>query len=571
MIAERYRERLRPLAILTAVCVMTWLVRHQLDAPITGIDDANIFLVYARNISAGEGFVFNVGAERVEGFTSLLWVLICAAATPLPGGPERWLLALNVLLVSLTINGCFRSSIFRRSAATATISGPWAMAFVVLLLSDYRYVAWSTVALMETALWSATITAAILLLTDQETDRAHSIALAGVIGLMLVTRPEALLWAPAVLGLYTVRTASLSGRLDSWRRARPGIVVYLLVAGSLTLFRLAYFGFPLPNTYYAKVSPSFVFSATQGGAYLLSYIASGPVPFAAMLSIILSALHLVRVRCRDTRTLAFTAMAFLALSIPAVTGGDHFGGHRFYQPAYPVLLLCFFNFLRFVAPHYLPSHVPHRRMRHAVVAGTGALGALYLVVLIGEWTQFEERLSMGRELAIADVGRRRGSSADRLFEELNPRPTIGTITVGGFKYAYNGAVLDLMGLNNTRMAHNGGTRIGVRSHAAFEKDVFYELGPTAVIPLVQESNGTLCMQAKSPFVDLVLKGLLDDARFRATYMLAEVRRTTPTGILTVAAWYDRQFLGRLSEKKEFEIIIPDDGAYAQLAACSAHR
>ena len=77
-------------------------VSGKLPSPETGIDDANIF-VYARNVSAGNGFVFNQGGERVEGFTSLLWVLIASLATALNADPEGPLLILNVLLVSATV------------------------------------------------------------------------------------------------------------------------------------------------------------------------------------------------------------------------------------------------------------------------------------------------------------------------------------------------------------------------------------------------------------------------------------------------------------------------------------
>jgi len=42
------------------------------------IDDAFIFFRYADNLLAGLGPVFNAG-ERVEGFTSPLWLLLLAA------------------------------------------------------------------------------------------------------------------------------------------------------------------------------------------------------------------------------------------------------------------------------------------------------------------------------------------------------------------------------------------------------------------------------------------------------------------------------------------------------------
>ncbi|HKY22300.1 MAG TPA: hypothetical protein VJM31_13890 [Vicinamibacterales bacterium] len=542
------------MAILAAVCIATWIVSYLLDFPSIGIDDANIFLVYARNISAGEGFVFNAGGERVEGFTSLLWVLICSAVLILTNNPERWLLGLNVLLVSLTIGCCLRSFVFRRSSADPTISPSWAAAFLMLLLTDYRYVAWSTVALMETALWTSLVTLSALLIVDERNDRGKRAGLAALVGLMLLTRPEALMWAPAVLMLVMVMRAPCEGYSASLRLTRPAVLVFVFGTGLLTMFRLVYFGFPLPNTYYAKVSPSLVFRLREGGTYLWLYISSGPIPFAGAVAIVISTLHLIIVGARDIRTMVLCALAGVGLLIPALTGGDHFGGFRFYQPVYPVLLLALLNCVRFVLPRYAVLAAQWKFRRGWVLVGGATLTAIFLAVQIVDWVQFEQRLSMRMEFEIAQKGRERGSVAERLFADLRPRPSIGTITVGGLKHAYNGDVIDLMGLNNIRMAHNGGDRIGLRSHAAFEKRVFYEQKPTAVLPLVSYPDGLSCLQLRSPFVDLVLKGLLDDAAFHTAYRLAEVRRPTPEGFVALAAWYDREFLTRLAHREGFEIV-----------------
>src|ERR1700694_476045 len=71
--------------------------------PAIGVDDANIFFRYAHNIARGHGFVFNPGGERVEGFTSLLWVLVCAFFFKLSAHPELSLLALALVLTAITV------------------------------------------------------------------------------------------------------------------------------------------------------------------------------------------------------------------------------------------------------------------------------------------------------------------------------------------------------------------------------------------------------------------------------------------------------------------------------------
>src|SRR5574341_2402626 len=79
------------------------LALSRLNYPLTGIDDANIYFVYARNLANGHGFVYNIGGERVEGFTSLLWTVISAAVFKLSMYPELSLLIINILLMSLAI------------------------------------------------------------------------------------------------------------------------------------------------------------------------------------------------------------------------------------------------------------------------------------------------------------------------------------------------------------------------------------------------------------------------------------------------------------------------------------
>ena len=74
--------------LLVLVGSAAWLAQFLSSTPLVGYDDANIFLVYARNIAGGHGFVYNVGGERVEGFTSPAWVLLCAAAMKITTRPE---------------------------------------------------------------------------------------------------------------------------------------------------------------------------------------------------------------------------------------------------------------------------------------------------------------------------------------------------------------------------------------------------------------------------------------------------------------------------------------------------
>jgi arabinofuranosyltransferase len=541
----------RLVIVFALVCVATSAVWLKLQSPTAGIDDANIFFVYAQNLSEGRGFVFNPEGERVEGFTSLAWVLVCAAAYWAAGSPEALLLLINVLLLTTTIGVCLTTWTFRRNAGSTALSLPWASAFVALLLSDYSHVTWTTIALMETALWTALLTMAAILVLDEAIDRVHVYGFAAVTALMVATRPEALVWGLVMMVLFYGTRHSLHGHVSALRSALPAFGAYVLASGLLTAFRLWYFGYPLPNTYYAKMSPSLTYRLWEGAGYLWAYLMSGLVAFASALATAFTVIAVTKAKLRDTRTAALGVMAAIGLALPVYMGGDHFGGYRFYQPVFPILLLTLLNCLRFVLPTYTETAPARTRRRGIQFAGV-ALTALFLFARFVEWRNFDRSTDLRREFEIAEIGRDRGLDAEALFAGLRSRPSIGTITVGGLKHAYSGDVIDLMGLNNTRMAHNKGARVGIRSHAAFEKATFYELNPTLVLPLVQYSD--LAVQAtKIWFVDVALKGLVNDGPFRSRYALAEVRRTTPDGRVAVAGWYDRDFLSRIARLKEFEV------------------
>ena len=75
-----------------------------LGRPSIGIDDANIFMNYARHLSGGEGFVFNTGGEKVEGFTSLLWVLLCSLFYLITAHPEWLIMGFLLLITTVTVS-----------------------------------------------------------------------------------------------------------------------------------------------------------------------------------------------------------------------------------------------------------------------------------------------------------------------------------------------------------------------------------------------------------------------------------------------------------------------------------
>ncbi len=124
-----------------------------MDVENCGVDDANISLAYGRHLAEGNGFVYNVGGERVEGFTSLLHVLVIAflyQAASFTGLPlESLLLGLLLALFAVVLARLCRE-LSETHASWGLLPGGLLIAWC---LSGAYYFTWSVLSLMETGLY----------------------------------------------------------------------------------------------------------------------------------------------------------------------------------------------------------------------------------------------------------------------------------------------------------------------------------------------------------------------------------------------------------------------------------
>jgi hypothetical protein len=133
---------------------------------------------------------------------------------------------------------------------------------------------------------------------------------------------------------------------------------------------------------------------------------------------------------------------------------------------------------------------------------------------------------------------------------------VGVIAAGGFKYSYSGEVVDLVGLNNSIMAHNHGDRIGYNGHSAFELGTFYKLQPEAISPLTVNDRWRYSESELKDSWDnqLAFKDLFDQPRFLASYQYAKICKTSLAGCrIAVVGWFRNDFLESLSSRGEFTV------------------
>ena len=226
----------------------------------------------------------------------------------------------------------------------------------------------------------------------------------------------------------------------------------------MTLVRLKYFGFPFPNTYYAKVS-SDVFSNFIGGIeYIINAIHDNCY---IIIGIIISVFNFTKYRL-------LTVFCFIPLIISLCVGGDHFEYSRIFQPFIPfylVLAVIHFNKLNLLKKHSV----------FIIIVVSGFLPNS------GRFHQIKGRGKMQIEWEISKTGILNGQFLNDFFSPMEIMPSVGVIATGGFGYSYKGETIDLLGLNNVEMAHYNSIKTGYKNHGSFEADVFFSQIPNIIL------------------------------------------------------------------------------------------
>ena len=577
-------------ASLLLSILASWVAYQQIDRPLTGIDDANIFLTYGQHLAEGDGFVYYRGGERVEGFTSLLWTLLCGLCLLLSKQPEPLLLGINIGLLSSTIFLLIRYLQGPGSPAELRASKTSHYGFALIVwgwcLLNPKFVIWTTLTLMDIGLWCFALTCGSIAFakaasSQKPLSRGTSWSLCGYLALALLTRPEAML-----IGLVWL-SGLLLGRHQS-QRALPGtegssgrgairaalrescipVIAYLVLLGSLTGFRLLYFGYPLPNTFYAKVSPNLLYNLKLGLGYLRGFFLD---QLWASIACVVLGLRTCRFIARSFGWLKLPSSsaqaerllqgdmialsALAAIAAPVLTGGDHFALYRFFQPAWPLLLVAgIFPLLSKITTRW--STQPRW------------LAGLVLSLLLSSfyccqrpwWNGIETDIQV--EFDFARSGRELGTELNAFFPG-EQKPALGIITTGGIGYTYQGPLIDLMGLNSVRMGHSPGERRGNKNHAAFHQEVFFQLSPDLVDPRFVDQNAVPknhqdLIPPSGGFWEGALQQIHHSRKFQATYRPAIItcrEQEEATG-RQIAVWCKPAVIRQLKERNIAVEVLP---------------
>lgn len=487
-------HRFKYFSVVILVAVTVWLFWFMVfNQNVVGIDDANIFKVYAQNFARGFGFVYQTGGPRVEGFTSLLYLLLLSLLYKIIGNIDLAGLMLNFSVFTLVIlvSSHIIYSLNQKIGQPDTTQ--WSIALLITwLVSNPFFTVWLGLTQMDVGLWTLVILLALdwcLKIDISQRQLSQLMQGLAIVVLLALTRPEGMLvggflplsWlSKVILASLPWRQLQLKLLMSKSFVAVCLILIWLGTVAGLTWFRLTYFGWPLPNTFYAKFSPDFWYRLGEGLAYSWSFIAHLPV---LLLAIGLSIYVFIRclkniAQAKNFYHLVTLGFLFILFLLPIVNGGDHFAGWRIYQPAWPIIGIMLIAFLLQFPPKWWSDLVS----KYSILLVCSVI--FILLVISQPYLISQTRLSLnqfGYEFAIAGQGRATGNLLNSWFE-AEKKPVIGVITAGGIAMTYQGEIYDLIGLNEATIAHDGGLRKGFKNHASINPVLVADKSPELLFP-----------------------------------------------------------------------------------------
>jgi hypothetical protein len=300
-------------------------------------DDAFISFRYAQHFAEGKGLVFNLDPAEppVEGYTNFAWTMWLALGVLLgctDRALENWSIAWGIV--------CHAGTVALLAAMAARASGGRALVpIAALAYAAIHHAASLAPAGLETALFTLLGLAMLRYMLALRCGReAWLLGFLGVLAAM--TRPD---------GALFVASAGLFVAYDSWRRRAPRLLLgyllpFVLVFVPYLLWRRAYYGYWVPNTFFAK---------SGGDANLVlgwHYLVDGMLCYWPLL-LAFAPLLVFMVRSPDLLAsispflgrrpwFAIAALVLPYLGFVVWVGGD-FMFARFLVPVLPALLLAF--------------------------------------------------------------------------------------------------------------------------------------------------------------------------------------------------------------------------------------
>lgn len=307
-------------------CALALLIRYPHD-------DAFISFRYASNLVKGYGLVYSPGGERVEGYSNFLWVLLMSPSFFFGVSPLTLARILGIISGVGTIIVTYILS--RRMSG----SKPGASLLAAAALgTNLSLASWSTTGL-ETDMFTLFALAGVAAYWGESEGKGRWGAWGLFFGVAALIRPEG--WfLPLVLWGFELASLLIAERVFSekrknipWQALVRGSLVFAVIFIPYFAWRWNYFGYPLPNPFYAKVG--FTQWVIVRG---LRYAGSFMNRYNLIFILLIPSLLMIR-RLKDKEIFLFIWLFSFWTAYAIAIGGDHMSFYRIFVPALPFAVL----------------------------------------------------------------------------------------------------------------------------------------------------------------------------------------------------------------------------------------
>lgn len=417
-------------------------------------DDAYISFRYVKNFVEGNGLVFNAG-ERVEGYTNFLWVVLLSAFA---------LVKINIELISQILSVAFGSLniilvfLIAQSIKIIDETGGkpvdektkkyFDLVPSVMTAFTGAYAFWA-VSGMETSMFIFFLLLSIYFYLHPKDKKGINSRLGISLLLASLTRPEGIILA-GFLYLHKFIWLAINRKgIENPKRlltktVLPEIAVFALPYLAYILFRFIYYGYFLPNTFYAKTGFSMVYIITG-----IDYVFGFAKAYLLYGIIALCPLLLLQKKMARFEVTFLLGFVFLYSFYVVFVGGDVLQLYRFMLPVLPLFFILWSLFL-----YSLILLIPREKKIFNLTAYF--LIAVSVGIAMYNYLGAKNEIERIQVLEINLVEKMRIQA--KWFEdeqlETGKNVTVALSTIGAFSYFSNTTVIDLLGLTDSNIAHN---------------------------------------------------------------------------------------------------------------------
>lgn len=438
-------------------------VSNQIELP---RDDAYISFVYAKNWSAGIGPVYNPG-EHVEGYTNFLWVVILSII-----GKLGFEIPFSAQMISIILGFSalfFSFQITRKILPTDYQS--W-IAFIpsCLLAINPSFIYWTLYSLETNLVLTLLLICSINLINhlhnNSEKQNYHFIVTGLFLFLLSIARFDSIIVVILLILGTLIADRFINHSLNiKWSVV---LITHFLLYFLYSVWRISYYGNLFPNTYYAKAGVIDLITIVRGFEYLKDGIVSSSFNNVWFLIMMIFISIFTLLENTMLRYLPIVAVSLGQLLYVLTIGGDNLGFFRFILPS---ILMIYVLFAVGIAKIQFKYSSKLKLVSFLIISS--------ILITLASITieQYPQKIYTRIEY---DHTRR--EIGNILNETTDKSTKIALIPAGIIKYYSNRYAIDMLGLNDYKIAHTdmNGYR-GMPGHEKFNSEYVLEREPDIII------------------------------------------------------------------------------------------